>query len=213
MSELNRGKRRNMDRKSAATPISSPTGVERATFAVPKLHPFMIFFFFLGGGGSSSRRSTREAGTQNWRGFEKDWEVSEAYWLGCCPKHDVDGEDQLEDGCGHLAPSTTIFGPWTHGMYEIRACNQFLMLLNTILKDEFYSCPIIYCPNCKALGCTPTPRNDTKLQAGVCSPFLLPFLWHINGKKCRVGLQSFQIYKIKKRAIGSNVLSTLSSIR
>ena len=61
---------------------------------------------------SSNRRLTREAGTPKWRGFEtKDWQVSERYWLGCRPKHDFDGEDQLEDGCGHLAPCPTIFGP------------------------------------------------------------------------------------------------------
>ena len=58
-------------------------------------------------GGLDSR--TREAGIPKWRGFEKKglgsvW-ISEM--LGCRLKHDFDGDDQLEDGCGHLAPSTT----------------------------------------------------------------------------------------------------------
>ena len=52
--------------------------------------------------------------------------MSERYWLGCRPKHDVEGEDQLEDGCGHLTQGTTSFGPWTHNMHDIYASgNQF----------------------------------------------------------------------------------------
>ena len=35
------------------------------------------------------------------------------------PKHDFGGGNQLEDGCGHLAP--TIYGPKTHNMYSIHA--------------------------------------------------------------------------------------------
>ena len=40
-------------------------------------------------------------------GLESVW----WYWLNCCPKHDFGGGDELEDGCGHLTPRTTIFGP------------------------------------------------------------------------------------------------------
>ena len=35
-----------------------------------------------------------------------DWCLEISCWA-----YDVDSEDQLEDGCGHLVPSTTVFGP------------------------------------------------------------------------------------------------------
>ena len=88
----------------------------------------------------------RDAETQKGRGFqERNWEVSERYRLICRRKHDVEGEDQLDDGSVHLAPSTAIFGRWTHNMLGIHAWLSVLWCYTT-LEDTFHWCPLFFCP-------------------------------------------------------------------
>ena len=81
-------------------------------------------------------------GAPKWRGFEeKDWEVSVFGWDVVRDRMPT-ANTNLRMAWRHLAPSTTIFGPWTHNIsMTFTLGKQFLWYYPKLSwKKDFYSC-------------------------------------------------------------------------